>query len=51
VMSWASAGSVLSSRARATIMGDPERTHAALLAECILLSCACAIAGWAIFRR
>jgi hypothetical protein len=32
-------------------MGDPERSDAALLAAGILLSCACAIAGWAIYRR
>jgi hypothetical protein len=50
-MSWASAGSVLSARARDSIMGDPERSEAALISAGILVACAAAIAGWAIYRR
>jgi hypothetical protein len=50
-MSWASAGSVLSAQARDSIMGDPERSEAALLSAGILLACAAAFAGWALYRR
>jgi hypothetical protein len=32
-------------------MGDPERTEAGLLAAGILVACAAAIAGWAIYKR
>jgi hypothetical protein len=51
VMSWASAGSVLSAQARDSIMGDPERGNAALLSAAILGATAAAIAGWALYRR
>ncbi len=50
-MSWASAGSVLSAQARDSIIGDPERGDAGLLSAGILVLCAAAIAGWAIYRR
>jgi hypothetical protein len=50
-MSWVSAGSVLSAQARNSIMGDPERSEAALISAGILVACAVAIAGWAIYRR
>jgi hypothetical protein len=32
-------------------MGDPERSDAALLSAGILLACAAAVGGWAIYRR
>jgi hypothetical protein len=50
-MSWASAGSVLSAQARDSILGDRGRGNAALLSAAILVSCAAAIAGWALHRR
>jgi hypothetical protein len=50
-MSWASAGSVLSSQARDSILGDADRDEAALLSAAILALCATAIAGWALYRR
>jgi hypothetical protein len=51
VLSWASAGSVLSTQARDSIIQDPERSNAALLSAGILVACAAAIAGWALYRR
>jgi hypothetical protein len=50
-MSFASAGSVLSARARDSILGDPERNDAGLLSAGILVACGVAIAGWAILTR
>jgi hypothetical protein len=50
-MSYASAGSVFSARARDSIFGEPERGDAALLSAGILVACAAAIAGWALYRR
>jgi hypothetical protein len=50
-MSFASAGSVLSARARDSILGDAEGSDAGLLSAGILLACGAAIAGWAILRR
>jgi hypothetical protein len=50
-MSFASAGSVLSAQARDAILGDSERGDAALLSAGILVACAAAIAGWALYRR
>jgi hypothetical protein len=50
-MSWASAGSVLSSQARDSILGDPGRSNAGLLSAGVLIACGAAIAGWAIYRR
>jgi hypothetical protein len=49
-MSFASAGSVLSARARDSILGDTGRGEAGLLSAGILLACGVAIAGWAIYR-
>jgi hypothetical protein len=48
-MSFASLGSVLSAQARDSIMGDRERSNAALLSAGILASCGAAIA--AVYRR
>jgi hypothetical protein len=50
-MSFASGGSILSARARDSIIGDPERSNAGLLSAGILALCAAAIAGWALHRR
>ena len=50
-MSFASAGSVMSARARDSILGDPERGVAALISAAVLAACAAAIAGWALYRR
>jgi hypothetical protein len=50
-MSFASAGSVLSARARDSVLGDSQRRDAGLLSAGILLACGAAIAGWAIYRR
>jgi hypothetical protein len=32
-------------------MGDPERGEAALISAGILVACAAAIAGWALYKR
>jgi hypothetical protein len=40
----------MSALARDSIMGDPERSDAALLSAGILAACAAAIAGWALYR-
>jgi hypothetical protein len=50
-MSFGSAGSIMSARARDSIMGERERSHAALLSAGILVACAAAVAGWALRRR
>lgn len=49
-MSFASAGSVLSARARDSILGDPGGSEAGLLAAGILIACGAAVAGWALYR-
>jgi hypothetical protein len=41
----------MSARARESIMGDPERSDAALLSAGILVACAAAVAGWALYRQ
>jgi hypothetical protein len=41
----------MSARARDSIMGEPERSDAALLSAGILVVCAAAVAAWAIYRR
>jgi hypothetical protein len=51
VLSFASAGSVMSAQARDSIMGERDRGDAALLSAGILAACAGAIAAWALYRR
>jgi hypothetical protein len=43
--------SVLSARARDSILGDPDHSDAGLLAAGILAACGAAIAGWAVYNR
>lgn len=51
VLSYAAAGSVLSQRARDAILDEPGHRRGALLSAGILMACAAAIAGWALYRH